>query len=94
LGMLTFGRFPNAPDAVTDVFSPGDPDPAEAEADEEDEAAGLDELHAASARQATSETARSARRRRMKTLDSGGCSAPTAYWPKRPDTPRVACALH
>jgi hypothetical protein len=61
--MVTFGAAPNNPEAVTDVFAPGEPD-ADDEAEDDDEAAGLDDPQAARTAQAASETAMSARRRR------------------------------
>src|SRR5437868_2562515 len=74
-GMVTFGVLSNAPDAVTDVFAPG---PAttedEEDADDDDEAVDFDDPpQPARTRQASKGMAMSARKRRMKNLNSGGC---------------------
>jgi hypothetical protein len=66
--MLTFGVAPNAPVAVTDEFVAEDDD-ADDDADEE----GLDEPQPARTAQASKGIAMSARKRRMKNLNGGGC---------------------
>src|SRR6185437_16585102 len=88
LGMVTLGALPNAPVAVTAVFAPApltlppeadaDAD-ADAEEDEDDEELDFDEPQPARATQASRGMAMSARKRRMKNLESGGCqpSQPT-----------------
>jgi hypothetical protein len=61
-GIVTFGVLPNDPVAVTAEFA------AEEDEDgEEDDAAGFDEPQPARTTQASRGTARSARKRRMKT---------------------------
>jgi hypothetical protein len=66
--MLTFGVAPNAPVAVTDEFVVAEDDD-DADADEE----GFDEPQPARTAQASKGIAMSARKRRMKNLNDGGC---------------------
>src|ERR1051325_8830667 len=99
-GMVTFGALPNAPVAVTDVFAPAPltlPPEADADAEEdaeEDEEEALDfddDPQPARATQASRGIAMSARKRRMKNLESGGCqpSQPTGRAERpRPSTGR------
>src|SRR5437660_4587159 len=68
-GMVTVGVLSNAPVAVTEVFAPGEED-----ADDEEEADDFDDPpQPARTRQASKGMAMSARKRRMKNLNSGGC---------------------
>jgi hypothetical protein len=60
-GIVTFGVLPNDPVAVTAEFA------AEEDDDEDADAAGFDEPQPARTTQASRGTARSARKRRMKT---------------------------
>ena len=72
-GMVTFGVLSNAPVAVTAVFAPGEA-AAEEVADDDEEAVDFDDPpQAARTRQASKGTAMSARKRRMKNLNSGRC---------------------
>src|SRR6476646_4137078 len=72
-GMVTLGVLSNAPDAVTAVFAPGEP-AAEEVAEDDEEAVDFDDPpQAARTRQASKGTAMSARKRRMKNLNSGRC---------------------
>src|SRR6266567_3058235 len=74
-GMVTFGVLSNAPVAVTAVFAPGEA-AAEDEEDAEDDEEAVDfddPPQPARTRQASKGMAMSARKRRMKNLNSGGC---------------------
>src|SRR5712691_3441001 len=101
-GMVTLGAWPNKPVAVTDVFVPA---AGEADDEDEDEAAGFDEPQPARTTQASRGMAMSARKRRMKNLNGGGCQLrqPTGCsgpggrsWPRGddpPGTPRLPAAV-
>jgi len=69
-GMLTVGALPNDPVAVTAELAPTEDEEEEEGEDEEED---FDEPQPARTTQASRGMALSARKRRMKTLKSGGC---------------------
>jgi hypothetical protein len=73
-GIVTLGVAPNAPVAVTDEFAADDADDDAGDEDDPPEVEeGFDEPQPARTAQASKGIAMTARKRRMKNLNDGGC---------------------